>query len=149
MEQMSTTTESHYEPLIDGNNFCLVNMANVTYYSSTNVSEILIAPHAVFSVLATILVGFRVYTSRVLAKSAWTIDEYICIVALFANHLMLICEGVAVPFGLGTDIKTIMTTYPAGAAAFLKVSDARAFLTEADQPGRSLPYWGLYSALWR
>ena len=58
-------------------------------------------------------------------------------------------KGLAVPFGLGTDMRTIMTTYPAVVAAFLKVSDARAFLTEADQPGRSLPYWGLYSALWR
>ncbi|KAJ4213673.1 hypothetical protein NW757_014746 [Fusarium falciforme] len=64
-------------------------MANVTYYSSTNVSEILIAPHVVFSVLATILVGFRVYTSRVVAKSAWTMDEYVCIVALVSSFLPL------------------------------------------------------------
>ncbi|KAF5003021.1 hypothetical protein FDECE_10422 [Fusarium decemcellulare] len=94
-------------------------MEDVTYYSSSNVSGILIAPHIVFSVVATVLVGLRLYTSRVVTKTPWTVDETICVVALVANHIMLICEGAAVPYGLGTDMATI-ATMPQGVAGFLK-----------------------------
>ncbi|KAF4981218.1 hypothetical protein FZEAL_2948 [Fusarium zealandicum] len=94
-------------------------MDNVTFYSSSNVSAILLAPHVVFSIIATVMVGMRLYTSRVVTKTPWNLDEQVCVAALVANHIMLICESAAVPFGLGTDMVTI-TTLPGGLAAFLK-----------------------------
>ncbi|KAF6842235.1 integral membrane protein [Colletotrichum musicola] len=69
-------------------------MDDVTYSSDRNIASILIVPHAVFSVLATVLVGLRIYTARTVAKTPPTFDEHVAVVALIANHLMLICEGV-------------------------------------------------------
>ncbi|KXH42562.1 hypothetical protein CNYM01_11650 [Colletotrichum nymphaeae SA-01] len=95
-------------------------MSDVTYSSAENISRVLIVPHAVFSVLATVLVGMRLYVTRIVAKSPWTFDEYVAIVALIANHIMLITEGISVEYGLGTDVNQIVDLYPGGVAAFLK-----------------------------
>lgn len=57
-------------------------MSDVTYSSAENIARVLIVPHAVFSVLATVLVGMRLYVTRVVAKSPWTFDEHVAIVAL-------------------------------------------------------------------
>ncbi|KAF6809721.1 hypothetical protein CSOJ01_06776 [Colletotrichum sojae] len=95
-------------------------MDDVTYSSERNIASILIVPHAVFSILATVLVGLRIYTVRTVAKTPPTFDERVAVVALIANHLMLICEGVAVNYGLGTATPTILTDFPEGIAGFLK-----------------------------
>ncbi|KAI3535170.1 hypothetical protein CSPX01_11540 [Colletotrichum filicis] len=112
-------------------------MSDVTYSSAENIARVLIVPHAVFSVLATVLVGMRLYVTRVVAKSPWTFDEHVAIVALIANHIMLITEGIflcacpiiaplyyqsfaAVEYGLGTDVNQIVELYPGGVSAFLK-----------------------------
>ncbi|KAK0377062.1 hypothetical protein CLIM01_05595 [Colletotrichum limetticola] len=95
-------------------------MSDVTYSSAENIARVLIVPHAVFSVLATVLVGMRLYVTRVVAKSPWTFDEHVAIVALIANHIMLITEGISVEYGLGTDVNQIVELYPGGVSAFLK-----------------------------
>ncbi|KAF4779143.1 hypothetical protein HER10_EVM0001358 [Colletotrichum scovillei] len=95
-------------------------MSDVTYSSAENIARVLIVPHAVFSVLATVLVGMRLYVTRVVAKSPWTFDEHVAIVALIANHIMLITEGISVEYGLGTDVNQIVEFYPGGVSAFLK-----------------------------
>ncbi|KAH0420199.1 hypothetical protein CcaCcLH18_14135 [Colletotrichum camelliae] len=87
-------------------------MDNVTYSSESSVASILIVPHAVFSVIATLLVGLRIYSARVVTKSSWTFDEHVAIAALIANHIMLISEGVAVNYGLGTEMTKILTEFP-------------------------------------
>ncbi|KAK1849621.1 integral membrane protein [Colletotrichum chrysophilum] len=95
-------------------------MDDVTYSSENSVASILIVPHAVFSVIATLLVGLRIYSARVVTKSPWTFDEHIAIAALIANHIMLISEGIAVNYGLGTEMTQILTEFPGGVSAFLK-----------------------------
>lgn len=57
-------------------------MNDVTYTSDRNIASILIVPHAVFSVLATVLVGLRIYTARTVAKTPATFDEHVAVVAL-------------------------------------------------------------------
>ncbi|KAM5342996.1 hypothetical protein ACJ41O_013962 [Fusarium nematophilum] len=94
-------------------------MKDVTYYSNSNISGYLLAPHITFSLVATCLVGLRLYTSRVVAKTRWKLDEYVLIAALFANHVMLICEGVGVPYGFGSDMITV-TMLPGGVTPFFK-----------------------------
>ncbi|KAF5599036.1 integral membrane protein [Fusarium pseudoanthophilum] len=93
----------------------------VNYRSDANLSNILIVPHATFSVVATILVGLRLYTARHITKTKWCISEYVSIAALVANHILLIAEGVAVHFGYGQDIAKVATEFTGGVTSFLKV----------------------------
>ncbi|KAK1455982.1 hypothetical protein CCUS01_10342 [Colletotrichum cuscutae] len=95
-------------------------MSDVIYSFAENIARVLIVPYAVFSVLVTVLVGMRFYVTRVVAKSPWTFDEYVAIVVLIANHIMLITEGISVEYGLGTDVNQIVELYPGGVSAFLK-----------------------------
>ncbi|KAF4442532.1 integral membrane [Fusarium acutatum] len=94
---------------------------NANYRSDANLSNILIIPHAALSIVATILVGLRLYTARRITKTKWCIDEYISIAALVANHILLIAEGIAVHFGYGQDIAKVTAEYPGGITNFLKV----------------------------
>lgn len=57
-------------------------MDNVTYYSEKNIICLLLVPHAIFSVIATVFVGLRIYTGRRVTKTPWQMDEYISIAAL-------------------------------------------------------------------
>ncbi len=65
-------------------------MDNVTYYNPNDISGVLIIPHAVFSGIATIIVGLRWYTSHVVARLPWTSDEYVCIAALVSLFYILV-----------------------------------------------------------
>ncbi|KAB5533422.1 hypothetical protein GE09DRAFT_1227440 [Coniochaeta sp. 2T2.1] len=89
-------------------------MDNVTYYNPNDISGVLIIPHAVFSGIATIFVGLRWYTARVVARSPWTLDEYVCIVALLipkiANYTMLFAESYDAHYGLGRPITEVTNT---------------------------------------
>lgn len=60
------------------------NPEDVTYYSEDNIAGILLIPHGIFSFLATLFVGLRLYTARASSKSRarWSVDEIICVVAL-------------------------------------------------------------------
>ena len=60
------------------------NPEDVTYYSDDNVAGILLIPHGIFSLIATVFVGLRLYTARCASgsKARWTVDEVICVVAL-------------------------------------------------------------------
>ncbi|RKK17158.1 hypothetical protein BFJ66_g18013 [Fusarium oxysporum f. sp. cepae] len=117
-------------------------MDDVTYFSNANVGSVLIIPHAIFSAIATLFVGLRLYTARYVTKNEWCTDEYVSIIALVANHIMLISEGIcwspvpllpafvverrslflaAVSLGLGSNIVKIQTEFPGGLSSFLKV----------------------------
>ncbi|KAL2024933.1 hypothetical protein VTK56DRAFT_3632 [Thermocarpiscus australiensis] len=85
-------------------------MDNVTYYNPNDISGALIIPHAVFSGIATIFVGLRWYTARVVARLPWTFDEYVCIVALIANYTMLFAESYDAHYGLGRPITEVTNT---------------------------------------
>ncbi|KAM0230868.1 hypothetical protein ACHAPO_008924 [Fusarium lateritium] len=93
-------------------------MDDVTYFSDDNVALVLIAPHAVFSVIATIFVVLRMYTARYITKKAWCFDEYVSLAALVANHLMLISECISVSHGLGSNMVKVTNEY--GISSFLK-----------------------------
>ncbi|KAM0494490.1 hypothetical protein ACHAP8_008633 [Fusarium lateritium] len=93
-------------------------MDDVTYFSDDNVALVLIAPHAVFSVIATIFVVLRMYTARYITKKAWCFDEYVSLTALVANHLMLISECISVSHGLGSNMVKVTNEY--GISSFLK-----------------------------
>ncbi|KAF6803269.1 hypothetical protein CMUS01_15135 [Colletotrichum musicola] len=95
-------------------------MDSVVYFSDSNISSSLIVPHTVFSVIATITVGLRLYVGRGDNRAPLTVDEGFCVTALISNHVLLIAEGVAVSFGLGTDVKTVAETYPRGMAPVLQ-----------------------------
>ena len=41
----------------------------VTYYNPKDISSVLVAPHAVFSGIATIVVGLRFYATRIVTWS--------------------------------------------------------------------------------
>lgn len=60
-------------------------MEDVTYYNPHNIGGALVVPHAVFSGIATIFVGLRCYTARVVTRTPWTFDEYVCIAALVSS----------------------------------------------------------------
>lgn len=70
-------------------------MDDVTYSSENSVASILIVPHAVFSVIATLLVGLRIYSARVVTKSPWMFDEHIAIAALVCSDLL--CTSLSRP----------------------------------------------------
>ncbi|RYC79260.1 hypothetical protein BFJ63_vAg17860 [Fusarium oxysporum f. sp. narcissi] len=95
-------------------------MDDVTYFSNANVGSVLIIPHAIFSAIATLFVGLRLYTARYVTKNEWCTDEYGSIIALVANHIMLISEGISVSLGLGSNIVKIQTEFPGGLSSFLK-----------------------------
>ncbi|KAF6811243.1 hypothetical protein CSOJ01_05801 [Colletotrichum sojae] len=95
-------------------------MDSVSYFSDSNISSSLIVPHTVFSVIATITVGLRLYVGRGDNRAPLTTEEGFCITALISNHVLLIAEGIAVSFGLGTDVKTVAETYPRGMAPVLQ-----------------------------
>ncbi|KAM0541715.1 hypothetical protein ACHAPJ_013120 [Fusarium lateritium] len=95
-------------------------MDDVTYFSNANIGSILIAPHAAFSGIATIFAGLRLYTTRTITKTAWTIDEYVSIIALVANYIMLIAECVGVSHGLGSNMIKIQNDFSGGITSFLK-----------------------------
>ncbi|KAK7421725.1 hypothetical protein QQZ08_009813 [Neonectria magnoliae] len=95
-------------------------MDDVTYFSNNSVSSVLMVPHAVFSAIATIFVGLRVYTARHVTKTKWSMDEYVSILALVTNHIMIVCEGVGVSDGLGSNMVKITTEFPGGVSSFLK-----------------------------
>ncbi|KAI1342892.1 hypothetical protein F5Y15DRAFT_371304 [Xylariaceae sp. FL0016] len=95
-------------------------MDDVTYYTEANIAGVLLGPHAAFSVLATVLLCARVYTGRYVTRADWALDEYVAIVALIANNIMLIAEGIASTYGLGSNMVAIATSFPHGTAGFLK-----------------------------
>ncbi|KPM46040.1 hypothetical protein AK830_g433 [Neonectria ditissima] len=95
-------------------------MDDVTYFSNESVSSILMVPHAVFSAIATIFVGLRLYTARQVTRTKWSMDEYVSIAALITNHIMIVCEGVGVSNGLGSNMVKITTEFPGGVSSFLK-----------------------------
>ncbi|QPC74510.1 hypothetical protein HYE68_005262 [Fusarium pseudograminearum] len=94
-------------------------MDNFSYFSNNNIAAVLIAPHAAFGFIATVFVVLRIYTARYITKHNWAFDEYISIVALIANHIMLISECISVSHGLGSNVTRVSNQY--GTANFLKV----------------------------
>ncbi|KAF0643173.1 hypothetical protein FPSE5266_07836 [Fusarium pseudograminearum] len=93
-------------------------MDNFSYFSNNNIAAVLIAPHAAFGFIATVFVVLRIYTARYITKHNWAFDEYISIVALIANHIMLISECISVSHGLGSNVIRVSNQY--GTANFLK-----------------------------
>ncbi|KAF6811744.1 integral membrane protein [Colletotrichum plurivorum] len=71
-------------------------MDGVTYSSDRNIASVLIVPHAVFSIIATVLVGLRTYTARTVAKTPPTFDEHVAVVALCILAIE-IAYGIACP----------------------------------------------------
>ncbi|KAH6885934.1 hypothetical protein B0T10DRAFT_608354 [Thelonectria olida] len=95
-------------------------MDDVTYFSNKNIAAIVLVPHAIFSVIATVFVGLRIYTSRKVTRVPWQTDEYVSIAALIANHIMIVCEGIGESVGLGSNMIAIETNFPGGVSRFLK-----------------------------
>lgn len=56
-------------------------MDDVTYYNPSDISAILLAPHAAFTAIATFFLILRLHVVRAAGK-AYSFDEYICVVAL-------------------------------------------------------------------
>ncbi|KAF4331966.1 integral membrane protein [Fusarium beomiforme] len=94
-------------------------MENTSYFSESNIGNILIIPHAVLSLVATVFVGLRLWTSRYITKSRAPVEEWFSIAALVANHLFLISEGISVHFGYGENIIKVMNEY-GGVSHFLQ-----------------------------
>ena len=65
-------------------------MEGVTYYSKHSIAAVLIAPHAVFSIFATIFVGLFIYTRRFVTKVPVAADECVAVVALVKHSPMVI-----------------------------------------------------------
>ncbi|SPJ78789.1 related to L-fucose permease [Fusarium torulosum] len=86
-------------------------MDNASYFSETSIGGVLIIPHAVLSFVATVFVVLRMWTSRYITNTASSVDEWVSIAALVANHLFLISEGVSVHFGYGENIIKVMNEY--------------------------------------
>ena len=68
----------------------------VSYYSDEDISGILLWPHSVFSVVATLFVGLRLYTTRFVSNSkpGWTVDEIVCVAALVTTPLLSRRKGL-------------------------------------------------------
>uniref|UniRef100_A0A4E9EEJ9 Rhodopsin domain-containing protein n=1 Tax=Gibberella zeae TaxID=5518 RepID=A0A4E9EEJ9_GIBZA len=94
-------------------------MDNSRYFSESNISSVLIIPHAVLSVIATVFIVLRVWTSRYITKTPSTVDEWVSIAVLLINHALLISEGVCVHYGYGQNIIKVMKEY-GGPSDFLR-----------------------------
>lgn len=57
-------------------------MDSVAYFSGSNISSSLIVPHTVFSVIATITVGLRLYVGRGDNRASLAVEEGFCVTAL-------------------------------------------------------------------
>lgn len=60
-------------------------MVSASYSSDGNIAWLLIAPHIVFSILATISVAVRLYVGRHGCGTSCTAEAYFCVVALVSS----------------------------------------------------------------
>ncbi|RGP76824.1 hypothetical protein FLONG3_5067 [Fusarium longipes] len=94
-------------------------MDDASYFSESDVSGVLIIPHTVLSIIATVFVALRIWTARHITKTKASVDEWVSIVALLMNHALLIFEGICVHYGYGQNIVKVMTEY-GGVSNFLR-----------------------------